>query len=281
MSQHPVHPLRILEPDQAGLGQGVDGNDLGAVGFCLAQHGQHARVVAARILSGDDDQVRMLDVVDGHRPLSDADRLGQRRARGLVAHVGAVGQVVGAETADQQLIAERGLVAGASRGVEDGLIGAVQGGEVVGDQPVGGIPADRPVVVVAGAQHHRVGKPALLAQPVFGFRRQLADRVPGKELRGDRALGGLLGDGLGAVLAELGQLASAVFFRPGAAGTIEAGALVHPSQRRRGAQRAHLLQSSLHRHQHRTHAGRLVLARRDRYRMLVIVGVEVAGRGAV
>ena len=63
-------------------------------------------------------QVGVLEVVDGHRALADADRVDQRRARRLVAHVRAVRQVVRAEAAHQQLVEERGLVAGAAGGVE-------------------------------------------------------------------------------------------------------------------------------------------------------------------
>ncbi len=63
-----------------------------------------------------------VDVLDGDRTLADADRLGQRGAGGLVAHVRAVRQVVGAEAADHQLVEERGLVAGAPRGVEHRLV---------------------------------------------------------------------------------------------------------------------------------------------------------------
>ena len=51
--------------------------------------------------------------------------------------------------------------------------------------------------------------PALLGQPVLGFGQQLGDRVTREELRRDDALGGLLGDRLGAVFAELRDLAAA------------------------------------------------------------------------
>ena len=90
-------------------------------------------------------------------------------------------------------------------------------------------------MVVAGPQHHRVGEPALLRQPVLGFGGEFGDRVPGEEVRGDDALGGLLGDGLGAVLAELGELAAAVFLGPRAARAVEALPLVQPGQRGGGA----------------------------------------------
>ena len=88
-----------------------------------------------------------------------------------------------------------------------------------------------------------MGQPALLGQPVLGLVGQFGDRVPGEELRGDDALGGLLGDRLGAVLAELGQLAAARLLGPRAARAVEAVSLIEPGQRRGGADRAHLGQA--------------------------------------
>ena len=76
-----------------------------------------------------------------------------------------------------------------------------------------------------------MGEPALLRQPVLGPAGQVGDRVPGEELGRDHALGGLLGDGLGAVLAELGELAAAVLLGPRAARAVEAVPLVEPGQR--------------------------------------------------
>jgi hypothetical protein len=64
-----AHLLRVLEPDQSGLRQRVHRNDLGAVGLCLLQNRQHPRMVGARVLPGDDDQVGELDVLDGDRSL--------------------------------------------------------------------------------------------------------------------------------------------------------------------------------------------------------------------
>ena len=203
--------------------------------------------------------------------------LDQRGARGFVAHVAAVGQVVGAEAADHQLVEERRLVAGASGRVEDRFVGAVQRAQLVGDQAVGVVPADRPVVVVAGAQHHRMGEPALLRQPVLGPAVEVGDRVPGEEVRGDDAFGGLLGDGLGAVLAELGELAAAVLLGPCAAGAVESVALIEPDQRCGGPPRSHGFQPALQRHHHGLDAGRLPFRAGSDDRVLVVIRVEVAG----
>ena len=234
-------------------------------------------MIRARILPGDDDQVGLGDVFDGDRTLADADGVGQGNMRRLVAHVRAVRQIIGAEAANHQLVQECGLVAGPPRGVEHGLVGTGQPAQFVGDQPVRVVPFDGAVVVLAGPKDHRVRQPALLRQPVLGFGGELGDRVPLEEVGGDDALGCLLGDGLSAVFAEFGELASAVFLRPRAAGAVEAFPLVQPGQRGGRADRAHLLQTALQRHQHRLDACSLVFPAVDVQRVLVVADFGVPG----
>ena len=280
VSDHPAHLLRVLESDQPGLRQRIDRDDPGPVGFRLLQDRQHPGVVGAGILSGDDDQVGVFEVVDGHRTLADTDRLDQRGARGLVAHVRAVRQVVGAEAAHHQLIEERRLVAGAPRGIEHRLVRPGQRPQMLGDQRVGpvfAVPVDGPVVLVAGPQHHRVGQPALLGQPVLRLGGQLGHRVAGEEFRGHHPAGGLLGDGLGAVLAELRELAPALLLRPGAAGAVEPVTLVEPQPGRGGANRPHLGQAASQRHEHRPYPGRLGFRGADDDGVFVIVGLAIRG----
>ncbi len=101
-----------------------------------------------------------------------------------------------------------------------------------------------------------------------------------EELRGDDALGGLFGDGLGAVLAELGELAAAVLLGPRAARAVESVPLVQPNQRGRGAPRPHGRQSSLQRYQHRFDAGGLVLGAGGDDRMLVVGDIVVVSNAA-
>ena len=55
--------------------------------------------------------VAMVEILQRHRALADADRLRQADAGRLVAHVRAVGEVVGAEFAHEELVEERRLVA--------------------------------------------------------------------------------------------------------------------------------------------------------------------------
>ena len=64
------------------------------------------------------------------RALADADRLAQRDAARLVAHVRAVGQVVRAERAHEELVEERRLVARAARRVERRLVRDVEAAQL-------------------------------------------------------------------------------------------------------------------------------------------------------
>ncbi|GAA3107596.1 hypothetical protein GCM10020254_61870 [Streptomyces goshikiensis] len=265
--EHAEGGLGVLEPLHAGLGQRVHRDDLRAGGLGLLQGGEHARVVGARVLSGDDDQVGLVEVFEGDAALADADGLVQRGARGLVAHVGAVRQVVGAEFAGEELEEERGLVAGAARGVEEGLVGRGEGGQLLGDDLEGPLPGDGLVAVGALGQVHGLGDAALLAQPVAGAAGEVGERVLREELRGDPAQRGLLGDGLGAVLAEFGGV-SFVAFGPGAARAVEAVLLVDLEQGARGACEAHLLLGDPQGVPDRVQAGGRVLRRRDLRRVL-------------
>ncbi len=208
---------------------------------------EHPRVVGAGVLPDDHDQLAAVDVVEADRALADADRLGERHRGGLVAHVRAVGEVVGAVGTRQQLVGERGLVGGLARGVEDGLVGRGERGEVTADEVERLVPGDRLVVRGPVAQHHRLGDPALLAQPVLGSPGQVLEGVPREEGAVEVALRRLLGHGLGAVLAELrGVPVLRVGIRPCAALAVEPVGLVELQQGPRGSGDPHLLDRPLH-----------------------------------
>ena len=115
--------LRVLEREQPGLGQRVDGDDLGTVLLRLLQCREHAGMVGARVLADHEDQIGGVKVFEGDASLADADRLAEREAARLVAHVRAVREVVRTEAAHEQLVGEGGLVAGPTRCVERRRIG--------------------------------------------------------------------------------------------------------------------------------------------------------------
>ena len=264
--------LGVLEADQARLLQRVDRDDLRAVALGLLERGQHPRVVGARVLPDDEDQLGLVDVLEADRALADADRLAEGRAGRLVAHVGAVGQVVGPEGADEQLVDERGLVGGLPGGVEGRLVGAVQPLEVPGHGGEGVVPRDRCVVGGAWAQHHRLGDAALLAQPELGAPGEVLHGVRGEELPVEQLTRRLLGDSLGAVLAELRRVpVPGCRVGPGATLAVEAVDLVEPGQRGCGAAQAHLSDGSSHRDRDGGQPGSGVRRRLDLHVALVDV----------
>ncbi|MEZ5181753.1 MAG: hypothetical protein R2702_07765 [Acidimicrobiales bacterium] len=223
--EHAGRPLGVLEPDEPGLGEGVDGDDRRASPLGLLESGEHAGVVGARVLADDHDELGLMDVVEGDAPLADPDGLGERHAARLVAHVRAVGEVVRPELAHEQLVQERRLVARAPGRVEDGAVGVAGGGEGVGHHAEGVVPRDRPVVPVALGAVHRLGEAALLAEPPVGAPGQVVHVVAGEEGGVDPAHRRLLGDRLHPVLAEL-ERRRVVRVGPGAARAVEPVGLV-------------------------------------------------------
>ncbi|MNF71693.1 hypothetical protein D3C84_536490 [compost metagenome] len=147
-----------------------------------------------------------------------------------MAHVRAVGEVVGAEGADEQLVEVGRLVAGPAGGIELGLVRAFQAAQVAGDLGEGLFPADRYIVVGLAVVAHGLGQAALVFEPVVALLTQLADAVAGEEGGIHPALGGFPVDRLGAVLAEL-DAAVLGGVAPGAAGAVEAAVLVGLEQR--------------------------------------------------
>ncbi len=235
--------LRVLEPQQPGLGQRVDRDDLRAALLRLLQGGEHPRVVGARVLPDDDDQVGVLgDVLQGDRALADADRLGQRGAAGLVAHVRAVGQVVGAEPAGEQLVDERGLVAGPAAGVEDGAVR-------VGRAPAAGRrsgAARRPSRSARSGWRPGARYIGSVSRPLASSQWSVCSRRSATECAAKNAASTRLRVASQATaLAPFSQNSACLRSRrgrvaPGAGRAVEAVGLVDPQQRPHRAGRAHL-----------------------------------------
>ncbi|MNH17216.1 hypothetical protein D3C79_768790 [compost metagenome] len=169
VGQHFQRVLRVLEALQATLLERVDAHHLGAALYRIAQRVEHARVVGTGVLAPDENRVGVLEVVEGDGALADPDALPQGHAAGLVAHVRAVGEVVGAVGTHEQLVQVRCFVAGAPRSVELGLVRAGQLVQLAGDQGEGGVPADRLVAVAGCVVDHRLGQAPLVLQPVVAL----------------------------------------------------------------------------------------------------------------
>ena len=174
----------------------------------------------------------------------------------LVAHVRAVGQVVRAERPHEQLVEERGLVARAARRVEDGAVGRGEAVQLGGDEVEGVVPRDRLVVVGAGWAVHRLGEPALLAQPVVAALGQLGR--PGARRRTPRSTRRVVASSATA-LAPFSQNSKRDVLcglGPRAARAVEALLLVEPEQRAHAPAQAHLVVDVPERADHRGQSGR-------------------------
>ena len=229
--------LGMLEAHQPALAQRVHAHDVAAAARRLLERGQHARVVAAGVLADHEDQISLSEVRERDGALADADHLAEADAARLVTQVRAVGQVVRAVLAHEELVEERGLVARAARGVEDGLVGRGERAERLARALEGGSPRDGLEAVAAGAQAERLGQPALRLEPAVGLLAQLRHRPREPELAPERARGRFVRHRLRAVLAELDGAALSAL-GPGAARAVEAVLLVDDAQRGQRAREA-------------------------------------------
>ena len=230
--QHLDLALRIGKALQPALAQRVERHDVRAALGGLAQLAEHARVVRPRVLAEDEDGVGAGEIIERDGALAHADAAPHARAGGLVAHVGAVGEVVRAVRAHEQLVKEGRFIAGAAGGVEDRLVRIGQCTQVLRDQREGGVPFDRDVLVTGGVVDHRVREAPLVFQRVIGPVGQFAHGVLCEELRRGAAGGGLGRDRLHTVLAKL-ERGGVVPIRPGAAGAVEAIGLIGRQHRLR------------------------------------------------
>jgi len=221
--------LRIGKALQPALAQRVERHDPGAAPGGVAQLAQHARMVGAGILAEDEDGVGLGEVVEGDGALADADAAPHARAGGLVAHVGAVGEVVRAIGAHEQLVEEGRLIAGAAGGVEDRLVRIGQRAQVLRDQREGVVPFDGLVLVGGRVVDHRVRQAPLVFQRKIGPLGQFAHGVLREELGRGAAGRGFGRHGLHAVFAEF-EGGGVVAVGPGAARTVETVRLVGRQQ---------------------------------------------------
>jgi hypothetical protein len=88
------------------------------------------------------------------------------------------------------------------------------------------VPGNRLIVVMAGAQNHRMGETALVAEPVIGLSRQVSDAPRAEELRCATLCRRLFCNRLDAIFAVFVQRSMLVGIRPGAAGAIESIKLI-------------------------------------------------------
>lgn len=107
-------------------------------------------MVGAGVVADANHQIALFKVLqqDGAFPHADAGR--QSDAGRLMAHIGAVGKVVAAVLAGEQLIEESRLVGGAARGIELDLIRVAIALQTGADLLERLLPAQRLVMVAGG-----------------------------------------------------------------------------------------------------------------------------------
>ncbi|MNK43231.1 hypothetical protein D3C87_619310 [compost metagenome] len=169
--------LQTLFPD------GIEDGDPGAAKGGAAQVAQHAGMVGAGILPDDENGVGLLEILKQHGALADADRFLQADAARFVAHVGAVGEIIGAVEPDHQLIEEGGLVGGAAGGIELRPVRAVETVEDVTDFGEGIVPGNGQISVACPVITHGMGEAALFFQIVVRPAAQFGDGAAGEEIR--------------------------------------------------------------------------------------------------
>ena len=205
--RHLHHRLRVGEPLQSALAQGVEGDDRNPAFPRLLQLVQHTGRVRADILAEEQNQVGRLEIVQHHRPDGDADRCLQPDGRRLVAHVGRIGQVVVAVHPGEEPVDVGRLQRGAARRVEHHRF-RIEGAQFPAYRRRRLLPGDRHVTIARRVVAHRMREPALPLQGVIRPAAEFRHRVLGEEV-GSAALGRLLpGRRLRAVLA--------IFERPAA-----------------------------------------------------------------
>ena len=241
-----LRSLWILEAQEACFRQRVDRHDARAVLLCRLERGQHSWVIRAGVLTGNDDEFCLVEVVEQNAAFPDADRFRQRRAARFVAHVRAVRQIIGTELPNEQLIGKRSFVAGAAGGVKHRFIRTREGLQFARDQVERVVPLDSFVVPAALAFDDGVGQPTLLPEPVAVAFAQVVDGVLPEEVRPNSPDRSFLGNRLRAALTELRDVVL-VAFRPRAGRAVEARTLIEGAQRGQGAGGPHLAQGIGHR----------------------------------
>ena len=246
--------LRVGKPQQAGFGQGIDGDDLGSLADGRLQGPKHARVVRSGIMAKQEDGIRPGQVLQRDAALAKAQAQRQRFPGRLVTQVGAVGQVVGPERAGQQLIQEGGFVRGSAGCIEDRFIGMRQRVQFPGHNLECLVPRDGPIVSRALFQQQGGGQASLLFEPVIRGQQEVGHGPLFEERRREQPRGGFGTDILGAVFTEFEPRPLVVRIRPGAARTAETADLIQvPDQLPRPVQSRLLVQVG-QRGEHRVHA---------------------------
>lgn len=216
--------LRIDETLQPTFTKRVEGHDRHAALGSLLQRVQHAWRVRGGVVAEEKDAISVLEVLQQHRADRRADHLRQRHRRRLVAHVGAVGEIVRAVHATEQLVHVARFQRGAAGRVHDDSAG-IELVQFEADLAECLAPIDRHIFVAGRIVAHRMAQPSLLLQLVIRPVPQLGECMLREELRRDGFACYFPGGRFGTILAELEQM-RACRLGPGATHAHEPAGLV-------------------------------------------------------
>ena len=218
--------LRMFEARQSGFGKGIDVHNFAAASFGVEKRSQHARMIRPGILPDDKDRVGEVKVFKRYRPLAKTEGFLHSGAARFMTHVRAVRQIVRAKLSHKKLIKKCGLVAGASRSVEDRFIGRGQPIQFTRDQFKRVLPVNGFVIIAAFAQDHRMSDASLCVEPLIRLVRQFRHAPLLEKLRRHAFCRRFIGDMLRAFFAKFEMRTLAVRLRPGATRTIDSLLLI-------------------------------------------------------
>ena len=213
--------------EESGFSEWIDGDDGGSSSGGFLEGGQHSGVIGAWVLAKDEDDVGFIKVLERYRAFADSNGFSHGDSTGFMAHVGAVGQVIGAILAGQELVEVGGFVAGSAGGVEEGVVRGGKFFQMVCDLFKCVVPGDGFVMSGTGGKVHGLGQAALAFHPVVGMFSNFFDTVFGKEVGGDFLGCALRGGGFGAVFAKFKGGAVVIRVGPGTAAAVEPIFLIH------------------------------------------------------
>ena len=182
-------------------------------------------MVGARVLPDHEDRVGLFEILQKHRALAHADGLAHGDTACFVAHVGAIGKIVGAVDAHEQLIQEGGFVARPTRSVKLRPVGGIETLQDAADLGKGILPRNRQITVACRIVAHRMRQAAVEFKFIIRQPTKLRHRILGEEGGRCPLLRRLPGHRLHAVFAEL-ERRSVFRIAPGAARAIETIRLV-------------------------------------------------------
>ncbi len=185
-------------------------------------------MVGARVLTKDKDRVGQVKIVQVDSAFAHPDAALQPGTAGLVAHIGAVREIVGPDHTAKQLINIGRFVAGATGGIELHLVRVIHRLNMLRNQRPDRIPANWLIAIAGGVIAQRFRQASLILKEVVRMLVERANGVFGKEVGVNLATGGLPGHGFCAVLTE--AEGAFVVVAPGAARAVKAAGLIHAQQ---------------------------------------------------